>query len=253
MHAIILAAGRGNRLVQHNSASLPKCLLEFGEKSLLQRQLEALWDCTVPRADLVVGFEADRIIEHVGRLHKRPTIGFHFNPRFEQGSVISLLAARATLDAGEDILLMDADVLFHPALLERLAKTEHANCVLLDRAFEPGDEPVKIALRDGLIVDLRKHLPDHLTYDRIGESVGFFRLEPAKAAAAGSECARFEGEGMADAPHEEVLRNLIQQQPDDFGVEDVTGLPWIEIDFAADVIRARERVLPAIRDDIPDF
>jgi choline kinase len=31
-----------------------------------------------------------------------------------------------------------------------------------------------------------------------------------------------------------------------FGYEDVTGLQWIEIDFPADVIRARNKLVPAI-------
>jgi len=31
-----------------------------------------------------------------------------------------------------------------------------------------------------------------------------------------------------------------------FGYEDVTGLPWIEIDFPADVIRAQNELVPAI-------
>jgi choline kinase len=42
-------------------------------------------------------------------------------------------------------------------------------------------------------------------------------------------------------------------QPGDFGFEDVSGLPWIEIDFPEDVVRAEEEVLPAIRTDYPGF
>jgi choline kinase len=31
-----------------------------------------------------------------------------------------------------------------------------------------------------------------------------------------------------------------------FGFEDITGLPWIEIDFADDVLRARSEILPRL-------
>ena len=41
MKAIILAAGCGNRLGEV-AAGRPKCLLQFGAKSLLQRHMEIL-------------------------------------------------------------------------------------------------------------------------------------------------------------------------------------------------------------------
>ncbi len=253
MHAIILAAGRGSRLAEHTPHGQPKCLLQFGARSLLARHLDLLYHHGINQADLVIGFEADRIIEHVGQLHSRPDVAFHFNPRYELGSVVSLLAASETLTSGADILLMDADVLYHPEILARLVRTLHPNCFLLDRDFHAGEEPVKIAVRDGLMVEFRKHLDADLQYDQLGESVGFFRFGPQCAAAVAAECARFEAEGLADAPHEEVLRKLLLQSPESFAWEDVTGWPWIEIDFPDDVRRAREEILPAIRNEVADF
>jgi choline kinase len=102
MDAIILAAGRGNRLREFNPDGRPKCLLEFGGRSLLSRQLEALQDCGIKRVEIVIGYEADRIISHIGKLQQRPEVAFAYNPRFLQGSVLSLLAARETLQAGRE-------------------------------------------------------------------------------------------------------------------------------------------------------
>ena len=104
-------AGRGSRLAGDNPRNLPKCLLEFGGKSLLQRHLALLWHHGIAQADLVIGFAADQVIDHVGRLAVRPAVAFHFNSRFEQGSVLSLLYAREALETGEGVLLMDADVM----------------------------------------------------------------------------------------------------------------------------------------------
>jgi choline kinase len=123
----------------------------------------------------------------------------------------------------------------------------------LDRDFAPGDEPVKIAVRDGVMVEFRKRLAGELSYDIIGESVGFFRFGAACAAAIAARCARYDAEGLADAPHEEALRDELLARPADFGFEDVSGLPWIEIDFPEDVRRASDEILPAIRSDYPDF
>ncbi len=253
MHAIILAAGRGSRLEQHNSDSLPKCLMEFGGRSLLARHLDLLYRMGIRQTDIVLGYEADRVIGHIAALASRPDVAFHFNPRFTQGSVLSLWAAQETLAGGQPVIVMDADVLYHPGILQRLVETKKENCYLLDRDFLPGDEAVKIAVRDGLMVEFRKQLASGLSYDLLGESVGFFRFGPACAATIAEECARFDTEGLGDAPHEEALRNVLLADPGSFGFEDVTGLPWIEIDFPEDVVRAADEILPAIRNDFPDF
>jgi choline kinase len=253
MHAIILAAGRGKRLAGHNPEGHPKCLMEFGGRSLLARHLDLLFRFGVHAADLVVGYEADRIIEHVSTLRSRPDVGWHFNPRYEQGSVLSLWAAADTLNSGEPVLVMDADVLYHPGILQRLVETRVENCYLLDRNFVPGDEPVKIAVREGVMVEFRKQLAPGLRYDLLGESVGFFRFGPECARRIANQCAGYDAEGLGDAPHEEALRDVLLERPEDFGFEDVSGLPWIEIDFPEDVVRAGEDVLPAIRADFPGF
>lgn len=252
-HAVILAAGRGSRLGEFNPEGRPKCLLSFGGRTLLERHLDLLYQLGVRQVDLVIGYEADQVIDHVGRLKSRPDVAFHYNPRYQQGSVISLWAARETLESGTDILLMDADVLYHPAILERLVQSRHDNCFLLDREFADGEEPVKIAIKDGIMLDFRKKLADGLQYDVIGESVGFFRFGAGCSARIARECLRFDAEGLADAPHEEALRNVLLESPDDFAFEDVSGLPWIEIDFPEDVVRARDIILPAIRDAVEGF
>jgi choline kinase len=253
MHAIILAAGRGSRLADDNPDGQPKCLMEFGGRSLLARHLDLLYRFGIRQAHLVLGYEADRIIDHVGRLASRPDVAFHFNPRFDLGSVLSLWAAQETLDAGEPVLIMDADVLYHPVILKSLIDTEIENCFLLDRDFVPGDEPVKIAIQGGIMVEFRKQLRMGLQFDTIGESVGFFRFGPEIACEISRECARFDAEGLGDAPHEEAIRNVLLARPEKFGFEDVSGMPWIEIDFPEDVQRAAGEILPSIRLDYPDY
>jgi choline kinase len=43
---------------------------------------------------------------------------------------------------------------------------------------------------------------------------------------------------------EKALRDVILEAPGLFGFEDITGLPWIEIDFPENLARARSEVLP---------
>lgn len=253
MQAIILAAGRGNRLADFNPDGRPKCLLEFDGKSLLARQLELLFKHGIAQVTLVVGYQADLIIDHVGTLASRPEVAFIYNPAFTQGSVLSLLAAREALEANDSVLVLDADVLFHPRIMQSLVESVHSNCYLLDRDFEAGDEPVKIAIHRGQMVEFRKSLARNLEFDTLGESVGFFKFGGKMAALIAHTCADYKTEGLLDAPHEEALRDVLLARPLEFACEDITGLPWLEVDFPEDVERAIKQVLPAIRKEYPDF
>jgi len=253
MHAIILAAGRGNRLAEFNPDGRPKCLLEFGGQSLLSRQLEILFHNGVTRVTLVVGYEADLIIDHVGTLASRPDVAFVYNPAYTQGSVLSLLAAEEAMTGGGSVLVLDADVLFHPQIMQCLVESAHSNCYLIDQDFVPGDEPVKIAIQQGQMVEFRKLLAPGLEYDLLGESVGFFKFNAKMATEIARTCAAYKSDGLLDAPHEEALRDVLLAQPSEFACEDVSGLPWLEVDFPEDVERAIKQILPAIRKDLPDF
>src|SRR3954462_1821359 len=108
MKAVMLAAGVGRRLGP--SADGPKCLLEFGGKSLLERHIEILRRANVNELVLGVGFEADRVKAHLKRAAGDMTVRTITNPAYEEGSVVTLWSMREELDS--DLLLMDADVLY---------------------------------------------------------------------------------------------------------------------------------------------
>ena len=55
------------------------------------------------------------------------------------------------------------------------------------------------------------------------------------------------GQGRRHEPYEEAIRDVLLTSPRrTFAFEDITGLPWIEIDFAADVDRAEAEILSRI-------
>ena len=120
-------------------------------------------------------------------------------------------------------------------------------------AIAPGDEPVKIAVHRGQMVEFRKALPAGLEFDTLGESVGFFKFNGEMAARISKTCSDYQSEGLLGAPHEEVLRDVLLAQPSEFACEDVSGLPWIEVDFPEDTERVIKEVLPEIRTDIDGF
>ena len=240
--AIILAAGVGRRL--GNSA--PKVLLDFDGKTLLARHIAALHAHGVHDIAVTVGHRPDLIRDELDRLGALDGVALMENPRYREGSVVSLAVQRERLVAGAMVLLMDGDVLCDSRMIGRLLAAAPQNVLLFDEAIEPGDEPVKICLNGTTIVDFAK-LPDH-AHERHGESVGFFRFSPDMAAALGERANAYVRAGRAGAEYEAALRELILAHPDRFGYEDISDLPWTEIDFEADVARARREILPRLQE-----
>lgn len=240
--AFILAAGVGRRLGADDSR--PKIMLDMGGRTLLQRHLETLRSFGIEDVSITVGHGRDLIESELLRLGRHNDVSLVYNPRYREGSLVSLWAQSARLQSGRAMLLMDGDVLYDPRIMAQLVDAPGENILLVDRNIEPGDEPVKVCFRGNRIVDFRKR-PEH-AHDWHGESVGFFRLSGTMAAALADRCAEYVDKGRTDLEYEEAIRDLILAEPDRFSACDVGDLPWIEIDFEADVVRARSEVLPQL-------
>jgi choline kinase len=245
MHAIMLAAGQGTRLSRGSSDFPPKSLLQFAGKSLLRRHVEALQAFGVERLTLVIGYRADDIHAELAAIAADGWIETIFNTRYREGAVVSLWTSRHILSAGADILFMDADVLYDPNVIGRLINSRHRNCFLIDRDLEPGEELVKICLRGGRIVEFGKIVEGD--FEVVGEWPGFLRLDPEMAAKLAATTETYVAFGRHAESYEPAIRDiLLGELPDRFGLEDITGLPWVEIDTPEDLQRARDVVLPAL-------
>ncbi len=245
MRAAILAAGIGRRL--GFAAPPPKILLSFGGETLLARHVAILRHCAVERVDMVVGHHAERVEAEIDRLGARDLVKTRFNPDYAQGAIVSFWHLRDIFMAGEPVMFMDGDVLYDHRMLARLLASPADNCFLLDRTTEEGEDPVKLCMRDGVLVDFHKR--PQRGYDWWGEWVGFCRFGPAIAAKIAGATARLVEAGRCEAIYEDAVREVVVgEPPGTFGVEDITGLPWVEIDFPEDLEKAQAQVLPRLAD-----
>jgi len=247
MRAIILAAGLGLRLQQQPGEQYPKCLLRFDGMTLLERHLQMLDAAGVTEVVLALGFQPETVEAELQRINWPHKVEIMLNPRFDLGSVLTVHTVADALTRGGDVLLMDADVLYDERILAPLVAGESANRLLIDRDFETGDEPVKLCLKDGVPVELRKQVAANLQYDTIGESVGFFRLKEEASRRFAEIVAGYIDSNRANLPHEEAVRDLLLEHSHQFETADVTGAPWIEIDFPNDVERASAEILPVLQ------
>tara|TARA_B100001250_G_C19613728_1_gene706177 strand:+ start:11 stop:754 length:744 start_codon:yes stop_codon:yes gene_type:complete len=244
MKAIILAAGIGNRLGKHSN-NKPKSLLEFNDKSLLKRHIEILKAHNIEDIIIVIGFESKMIVEHLD--NQQIPIHYILNERYTEGSILSLECAREILLNESEYLLMDADVLYDKEIITRLINTKIKNCLLLDRNFLDGDEPVKICVdENGNINEFGKIIPDEHKYNFHGESVGFFKFDNSIGRILVSIIDDYILKNGSEKPYEEVIRDSLLKSPEKFGFEDITEIPWIEIDFPEDIERARKTIMPKL-------
>jgi len=238
--AIILAAGVGQRL----GGAGPKILLEFGGRTLLERHIRALHAEGVTDIALTIGHDSHLIRGELQRLQLIDRIALVENPRYREGSIVSVAVQRARLAGGQTALLMDGDVLYDRRMMQSLLAAPGEAVMLVDRMIEPGDEPVKICFRGGTIVDFRKK--PEAPHDWHGESVGFFRFSPMMGARLADACARRIGAGETATEYEEAIRDLILAEPQAFHAQDISALPWTEIDFPEDLARARQEIMPRL-------
>jgi choline kinase len=244
--ALILAAGIGRRLREPGAgpSKVPKAMLKFDGKTLLARHVRILRALGINDITVVIGFAAAQMRAALAALDGGPPISVVVNSDFREGSVVSLWAGRGVLRSGTPVILMDADVLYDARLMRRLIDSPNADCLLLDREIEPGDEPVKLCVRDGRIVDFHKRPSE--PHDWHGESVGFFRFSTIAAEELADRAEDYIATGRRMMEYEEPIRDMIiASTAERFGFEDITGLPWTEIDFPEDVVKA-QALLPEL-------
>ncbi len=245
MKVVMLAAGVGSRLEATPEEQMPKVLLRFGGKSLLQRHVEIFQRHGIKEMVLAVGFRHEAIEHEIAAIGAQDFVRTVLNRDYTEGNIVTLWTVREDLCTDEPVLLMDADVLYDEEIIARLINSPHENCLLIDRDFDPGDEPVKICIRDDQIIEFRKWLTTD--FDYCGESVGFFKLSPPIAKQLIDQTGLYIAQQNREVPYEEAIRDLLLTAPrGTFACEDATGLPWIEIDFQEDVQRAETEILPRI-------
>jgi len=253
MRVGILAAGVGQRLEDRTLP--PKILLPFGGETLLARHIAILRGCGVRQIDLVVGYRAEEIEAELARIGAEDMVTTRENPDYRDGSIVSFWTLREAFDAGESVVFMDGDVLYDQRLMIRLLGSTHNNCFLMDRAIEEGEDPVKLCMRGDVLVDFHKR--PRLAHDWWGEWIGFCRFDPEIAGKVWAAADRHIAAGRRDAIYEDAIRDVVlAETPGTFGIEDVTGLPWVEIDFPDDLKKAKHEVFPSLielssDDDLP--
>lgn len=233
MIGVILAAGMAKRL-RPLTDEKPKCLLEVGGETLLQRTVDAMISAGIKEFVVVTGYRENMIREFLTARYPQYTINFIDNPDYEHNNnIFSLWLAMEKLH-GTEVLLMDSDILCDPEAVRRVArKTVPA---LAMQQHELGEEEMKIVVdAEGRITEISKTCSPK---DAIGESVGIEKMTEEYTEAIYQELRKMIlEEGLIDIFYERAFERLIPQRHT-FEVVDTTDLFSYELDTPEDLEKA---------------
>jgi L-glutamine-phosphate cytidylyltransferase len=230
MKAIILAAGPGSRMLPHTQHR-PKCLMKIGGHPILHYQLAALRHCGIHDINIVVGYLADRIREHV-----TVPVTFIDNREYATtGSSYSLWRAREVMQDG--FVYLNSDLVFHPDMLRALLEAPAQNAVIVDRQVHLTSDMQKAEMNGDRIVRMGKHLAAETA---AAEVVG-----PVKFGAAGARriigfLERLVAAGDRNRWAYEVF-GLVAEELEFTGVDN-PGCFWAEVDTPSEALEANQRI-----------
>lgn len=110
MKAIILAAGTGTRLGKYTK-NLPKCMLEFNGKSLIEHQIETLKQAGINDIIIVKGYMPEKI--------NIPDVKYYINKDYADTNMVeTLFTAEPEMD--DEILVCYADIIYERRILDKI-------------------------------------------------------------------------------------------------------------------------------------
>lgn len=130
MQAIILAAGMGKRLKELTS-NATKCMVEVNGVTMIERTLSQLDALNLERIVVVVGYEGKKLMEYIESLEIKTPIEYVDNDvYYKTNNIYSLYLARNYL-LEDDTLLLESDIIFESAVLQRLLDNPYPSLALV--------------------------------------------------------------------------------------------------------------------------
>ncbi|MEC4851871.1 MAG: phosphocholine cytidylyltransferase family protein [Jaaginema sp. PMC 1079.18] len=235
--AVILAAGQGTRLATLGR-SHPKGFLQFGNKPIIAESIEKLLSLGIQEIIIVTGYLC-HFYEQLAKQY--PQITTCYNSQYAtSGSLYSLYCAKDLIQ--QDFFLLESDLIYEERALTILKNFPKDNAILLSGTTNAGDE-VYVETQAQTIVNMSKK-PEKLN-QITGELVGISKislllfqllLQEAAARFAATLNIDYETDGLvAVAQNYPIYYQLV---PD---------LIWAEIDDYQHLMRAKQKVYPALR------
>lgn len=236
MQALILAAGMGRRL-RYATRDRTKGMVDVNGRPLLERALDILCAHPLRRIVLVIGYQGDMIRARIGDTWRGVPVEYVENPQYaETNNIYSLYLARQAL-MEDDTLLLESDLIFEPALIDRLLDDPLPNLAAVDRYRPHMDGTVvKVSPDREITAFIAKAHYDFREIDSYYKTVNIYKFSRDFSAKVyvpylEAHC----GVLGHNNYYEQVLRVLLALDRQDLKALDVGGLKWYEIDNLPDL------------------
>jgi L-glutamine-phosphate cytidylyltransferase len=241
MKAVILAAGQGTR-IRSVHGEHPKCLIEVDGNTILDHQLEALSMAGINDVAIVVGYEKEQIILHLNTrfLTNNQRIHFIENPAFAiTNNIYSLWLALDWL-RGDSFIVLNADVVFDPGILESALRPYAPISMIIDPLWR--DETMKVIIEGDRVIEMSKKISrEDFTGTYIGLTVFSKSIQ--------NQFFRKMNKLISFGRVDEFFNVAVQQLANEgvhVGFSSTEGLAWAEIDDPVDLTFAQRNVFPQL-------
>lgn len=233
MIGVILAAGMAKRL-RPLTDNCPKCLLQVGSKTLLQRTVDAMLYVGVESLVVVTGYKGDMIRSFITKMYPSVQVVFLDNTDYANNNNIFSLWMAGQEVRGKDFLLMDSDILCDPAVVAAVASKEQSSLAV--NRHELGEEEMKVVVDEDMnIVEISKTCSPK---EALGESVGIEKITADYSEALFRELdVMIKEEKLIDVFYEQAFQRLIAKDHS-FVVVDTTNYFSYELDTPEDFEQA---------------
>ena len=239
MKAVILAAGIASRL-RPLTDDTPKCLLNVGEKNILELTIDNIIANDIEDVIIVTGYLEEKIKNFVSNKYPGLKVTYIYNEVYDStNNIYSLWLTKESL-SGDEMLLMDSDIIFDKKIITKLLASEYESCLALKR-HDVQDEEIKVKVNEnGRVLEIGKTVKLH---DAIGESIGIekFGVETLKELFTIID-RKILVEKNVNQFYEAAFQELADNGDNIYTV-DTTDYICIEIDTAADLEAARLMLL----------
>ena len=179
MKVIILAAGRGSRLIESTFGS-PKSLIDINGISLIQRQVNLLQEKNISKITIIRGYKLDQFhLKNVNYVNDKK-----FNEHDQLGSLISGIN-----EIKDDVIIIFGDILFDENIIQQMILSEDEITVAVDsnwrKSYEKRiDNPIELAgkvlIKNNQILEFSENLPIKKEGFIIAEFLGLIKIKKIK-------------------------------------------------------------------------
>ncbi len=243
MKAVILAAGTAMRL-RPLTDNTPKCLLKVGNKSILELTLDNIIASHIDDVIIVTGYLQEQIKNFVSSKYPHLNVAYIYNDVYSStNNIYSLWLAKDSL-LGDEMLLLDSDIVFDKDIIKRLMESGYDNCLALKR-HAVQEEEIKVKVDDkSRVLEIGKTI---MPAEAIGESIGIEKFGVESLYKLFDILDRkIKVNKQVNQFYEAAFEELVQGDTDMY-VVDTTDLICMEIDTAEDFKAAGELLLNHLR------